>query len=164
MNRFKFERADLCVDLEERLFQLMSANCCAGQRCIEHIQCSVGLVSGQESAGDLVDNLLADFAGQVFHSLDQSRCVPVKANDLDFAVHAFRNSEDGLIERAAGNRHFFMDSSEKFKAHSLIRSIMSTLRLRCQTEHQAPSLSYGNSLTVTRDAMQLSGSFPLFLS
>ena len=59
--------------------------------------------------------------------------MPVEADNLDLAVHTFGYCQDCLIEGAAGNGKFFMDSTEKFKTHGLIRVIMLTRSLMIET-------------------------------
>lgn len=103
MDRFKFEFPDLRIDLDQGLLELLHASRGSIQSGIECVKGRVGLIPHQESAGDLVDDLLAEFSGDVLHPLKQRRRLPVEPNDLDLAVDAFRNREDGLIEGATSN-------------------------------------------------------------
>jgi len=124
MNRFKFEFADLRIDSDKGPLEFLDFGRGPGQCRLECLESGVGLVPKKEALGDVVDDLLADFAGQLFYPFKECRGLPVEANDLDLAVDTFRDSKNRLVERAPGDREFLMETREELKVHSLIRRIM----------------------------------------
>ncbi|MCP9470488.1 MAG: hypothetical protein NNA31_10875 [Nitrospira sp.] len=65
----------------------------------------------------MIGQLPTRFHGDLVDSLKNSRGLPMKANNLNLAIHTFRNGKNDFVQGAAGNEKFFADTIGNLKCH-----------------------------------------------
>jgi hypothetical protein len=112
INSLKFKLANLAVDLKECPFEFMNSDSRMRQDIIEIGKVRARLPLDEKPTGNVSDHLAAYVDSELIDSLEQRRCLPMEANNLNLTIDTLGNRKNDLMERATGNRKLFIESTE----------------------------------------------------